>query len=132
MRGGSGIRALDDIFEFTAVTDHDSRALIYARANGLATSALSKRNRSGDPEYGSWVKSLKLEVVIGSLPMGVSELKEGQQGTAGEATTIVHNFISSQAHLLMLESTPYLLKSATWTADLSPLLSTTGYCWKAV
>ena len=32
----------------------------------------------------------------------------------------------------MLESTPYLLKSATWTDNLSPLLSTTGYCWKAV
>ena len=32
----------------------------------------------------------------------------------------------------MLESTPYLLKSANWTADLSPLLSTTGYGWKAV
>ena len=32
----------------------------------------------------------------------------------------------------MLESTPYLFKSATWTADLSPLLSTTGYCRKEV
>ena len=57
---------------------------------------------------------------------------EGQQGTAGEATTIVHTFIFSQANLFMLESTPYFLKSATWTDDLTPLLSTTGYCWKAV
>ena len=61
-----------------------------------------------------------------------NELEEGQQGTAGAATTIVHTFIFSQAHLFMLESTPYFLKSATWTDDLTPLLSTTGYCWKAV
>ena len=48
--------------------------------------------------------------------------------------TYIHTytFISSQAHLLMLESTMYLLTSATWTDDLTPLLSTTGYCWKAV
>ena len=32
----------------------------------------------------------------------------------------------------MLESMPYLLKSSTWTVDPPPLLSTTGYCWKAV
>ena len=61
-----------------------------------------------------------------------NELEEGQQGTAGAATTIVHTFIFSQAHLLMLESTPYFLKLATWTDDLTPLLSTTGYCRKAV
>ena len=62
----------------------------------------------------------------------VNELEEGQQGTAGAATTIVHTFIFSLAHLLMLESTPYLLKAATWTDDLTLLLSTTAYCWKAV
>ena len=28
--------------------------------------------------------------------------------------------------------TTYLFKSVTWTADLSALPSTTGYCWKAV
>ena len=61
-----------------------------------------------------------------------NELKGGQQSTVGAATTIVHTFVSSQAHILMLESTSYLLKSATWTDDLTPLLSTTGYCWKAV
>ena len=61
-----------------------------------------------------------------------SELEKESQGTAGAATTIVQAFISCQAHLLMLESTPYLLKSATWITDLSPLLSTTGYCWNAV
>ena len=65
-------------------------------------------------------------------PRRANELEEGQQGTAGAAITIVHTFISSQAHLLMLESTPYLLKSATWTDDLTHLLSTIGYCWKAV
>ena len=32
----------------------------------------------------------------------------------------------------MLESTPYLLKVVSWTADLSPHLSTTDSCWKAV
>ena len=61
-----------------------------------------------------------------------NELEEGQQGTAGAATIIVHTFIFSQAHVLTQESTPYFLKSATWTDDLTPLLSTTGYCWKAV
>ena len=60
------------------------------------------------------------------------QTSEVQQGTAGEATTIVHTFISTRAHLLMLESTPYFLKSATWIDDLTPLLSTSGYCWKAV
>ena len=58
-----------------------------------------------------------------------NELEEGQQGTAGEATTIFYTFIFSQAHLLMLESTPYFLKSATFLS--TTLLSTTGYCWKA-
>ena len=61
-----------------------------------------------------------------------NELEAGQQGTVGAATTIVHTFIFSQAHLLKLEKTPYLLKTATWTDDLTPLLSTTGYCWNAV
>ena len=134
MRGGGiGTRALDDIFEFTGVTDHDWRALECARANGLAISALFERTCPGDPEYGSWVKSLKPEVIIGNTSRRTNELEEGpQQGTAEEATIIVQSFNSSQAHLLMLESTPYLLMSETWTADLSPLLSTTGYCWKAV
>ena len=98
----------------------------------MATSALFKRTCPGDPEYGFWVKPLKPEVIIGNTSRRAKKLEEGQQGTAGAATTIFHTFISSQAHLLMLGSTPYLLKSATWTADLSPLLSTTGYCWKAV
>ena len=61
-----------------------------------------------------------------------NELEEGQQGTAGVSTTIVHTFIFSQAHLFMLESTPYFLETATLKDDLTPLLSTTGYCWKAV
>ena len=61
-----------------------------------------------------------------------NKLEEEQQGTAGAATSIAHTFILFQAHLLMLESTPYLMKSATWTDDLTPLLSTTGYCWKAI
>ena len=38
----SCIRTLDAIFEFTGVTDHDWRALECARANGVATSAMSK------------------------------------------------------------------------------------------
>ena len=41
-----------------------------------------------------------------------NELEEGQQGITKAATTVVHTFTSSQAHLLILESTPYLLKSA--------------------
>ena len=130
--GGGGSRALDDIFEFTGVTDHDWRALECARANGMTTSALFKRTCSGDPEYGSWVKSLKPEEIIGNKSRRTSELEKGPQGTAGAAATVVQAFIFSPAHPLMLESTPYLLKSATWTADRSPLLSTIGYCWKAV
>ena len=130
--GGSSIRALDDIFEFKGVTDHDWRALECNRANDMTTNTLFKRTCPGDPEYGSWVKSLKPEVIIGKTFRRANELEEGQQDTAGAATTIAHTFISSQAHLLMLESIPYLLKSATWTDDLPPLLSTTGYCWKAV
>ena len=78
------------------------------------------------------MKSLKPEVIIANTSKRANELEERQQGTAGAAATIVHTFISSQAHLLILESTLYLLKSATWTDDLSPLLSTTGYCWKVV
>ena len=85
-----------------------------------------------DPECGFWVKFLKPEVIIGNTSRRTNELEEGQQGTAGATITIVHIFISYQVHLLMLKSTPYLFKSGTWTADLSPLLSTTGYCWKAV
>ena len=49
-----------------------------------------------------------------------------------EATALVQVSIYSQAHLLILESTPLLLKSATRTANLSPPLSTTGYYWKSV
>ena len=126
------IRALGDIFEFTGVTDRDWRALGCACANGKATSAMFKRTCPGDPEYGSWVKSLKPEVIIGNTSRRTSELEEGPQGTARAATAIVQAFISSQAHLLILESTPYRLKSATWTTNFSPLLSTTGYSWKAV
>ena len=81
--------------------------------NYMATNALLKRKCPGDPEYGYGVKSLKPEVVIGNISRRTNELEEGQQGTAGAATTIVHTFISSQVHLLVLESTPYLLKSAT-------------------
>ena len=71
-------------------------------------------------------------------PTTTGHTQEGKR--AGGRTTrhsksshpIVHTFIFSQAHLFMLESTPYFLKTATWTDDLTPLLSTTGYCWKAV
>ena len=98
----------------------------------MTTGVLFKRTCPGDPEHGSRVKSLKPEVVIGNTSRRANGLEEGQQGTAGTAPTIVHTFISSQPHLLILKSTPYLLKSATWTVDLSPLLSTTGHCWKAV
>ena len=95
MRGGGegGIQALDDIFEFTGVTGH--RALECARVNGMATSALFKRTCPGDPEYGSWVKSLKPKVIIGNTSRRTNKLEEGQQGTAGAATTIVQTFISS-------------------------------------
>ena len=129
---GSSIRALSDIFEFTGITDHDWRAMECTRVNGRATEAQFKRTCPGDPEYGSWVKSRELEVIIENTSRRANELEEGQQGTTGAATNIVHTFISSQAHLLILESTPYLLKSANWMGDLSPLLSTTGCCWEAV
>ena len=115
--GGSTIRALDDIFEITGVTDHVWRALECTRTNGMATKALFKRTCPGDLEYGSWVKSRKPEVIIGNTSRRVNELEEGQQGIAGAAINIAYTFISSQAHLLILESTPYLLKSVTWTDD---------------
>ena len=129
---GGSIRALSDIFEFTGITDHDWRAMECTRVNGRATEAQFKRTCPGDPEYGSWVKSREPEVIIENTSRRENELEEGQQGTTGAATNIVHTFISSQAHLLILESTPYLLKSANWMDDLSPLLSTTGCCWEAV
>ena len=94
---------------------------------------MSKRNNPGDSEYGSWVKSLKPEAIIGKISRRTSELEqEGPRGTASAATVFVQAFIFSQAYLLLLENTPYLLKSAICTVDLSPLLSTTGYCWKTV
>ena len=65
-------------------------------------------------------------------PRRANKLEEGQQGTPGAATTIAYNFIFSQVHILMLESTPYFLKSTIWTDDLTPFLSITGYCWKTV
>ena len=86
---GSGIRALDGIFEFTGVTDHDWRALKYTRASGMANSAMFKQTCLGDPEYGSWVKSLKPEVITGNTSRRTSELEEGPQCTAGASTTIV-------------------------------------------
>ena len=115
MQGGSDVRVLDDIFEFTGGTDHDWRALECARANGMATSALFERTCPGAPEDDSWMKSIKQKIIIGNTSRRTNELEEGQQDTTGAATTIVHTFISSRVHLLMLESTPYLLKSATWT-----------------
>ena len=130
--GGSCIRALDDIFEITGVTDHDWRALECVRANGIATSTMFKRTSPGDPEYGFWARSLKPREIIGNKSRRTIELKEGPQSSTGDATAIVQIFISSQGHRLMPESTRYLLKSATWTADLSSLLSITGYCWKVV
>ena len=91
MRGGGSIRARDDIFEFTDVTNHD-----WTHIAGQT----------------SWRKDNKTQQE--QLP------------------PFVHTFIFFQAHFFMLESTPYFLKSATWTDDLTPFLSTTGYCWKAV
>ena len=109
----------------------DGVALECTRAKGMATNALFKQMCPGDPEYGSWVKSLKPQEIIGNTSRA-NELEEGPQDTAGEATTTVYTSIPSQAHLLIQESTPHLLKSATWTDDFSPLLSNTGYCLKAV
>ena len=54
------------------------------------------------------------------IPRRANELAEGQQGTAEAATTIVHTFIFPQVHLLMLESTPNLLRSAARTDDPTP------------
>ena len=131
--GGSSIRALHDICEFTDVTDHNWRALESTRANSMATRALSKRTCPGDSEYGSWVKSLKPEIIIGEH---IQEGKLVRRRTTRHSRSSYHHcphlhFLSSP-HLLVLETTPYLPKSAIWTTDLSPLLSTTGYCWKAV
>ena len=68
--GGSSILALDDIFKFTGITDHDWRALECTRANGMATNALFKRTYPGDPEYGSWVSLSNLKLSLGTHPGG--------------------------------------------------------------
>ena len=130
--GGSSIRALNDIFDFTGITDHDWRALECARLNGKTTNSQFKRMCLEDPEYVPWIKSRKPEAIIGNTSRRANELEEGRQGTTGTAANIVHAFISSRAHFLIIESTQYLLKSANWTDDLSPLLSTAGCCWEAV
>ena len=75
---GSGFRALDDIFEFTGVTDHDWIALESARTNGMATSAMFKRTCPGDPDYGTGVKSLKPEVIIGNTSRRRSPQRRGE------------------------------------------------------
>ena len=114
---------------YTGVTGHDWRTLECTRANDIAINALFKRTCPGDPEYGYWVKSLK--------PNHWECIQEGKR--AGERTTR-HSRSSYHhcPHLPLFPSppldavTPYLLKSATWTDDLTPLLSTTGYCLKAV
>ena len=77
--GGGCIRALDGIFEFTDFTDHDWRALECARANGMATRAMFKRTSLGDPEYDSWVRSLKPEAIIGNTSRRTSELEQKEQ-----------------------------------------------------
>ena len=63
--GGSCIRALKCIFEFTGVTDRVWRALECACTNGMATNATFKRTNLEDLDYGSWVKSLKAEATTG-------------------------------------------------------------------
>ena len=104
-----------------------------ARANGMVTSTMFEQTSPGDPKHVFWVKSLKPVAIIGNTSRITSKLEqEGPQATARAATTIVQAFISFQDHPLMLESTPYLTKSATWTADRLSFLSTTGYSWKAV
>ena len=47
--------------------------------NGMATNALLKRTCPEDPEYGSWVKSLKPEVIIGNTSRKANELEEAPQ-----------------------------------------------------
>ena len=64
--GGSSIRALNDIFDFTGITDHDWRALECARLNGKATNSQFKRMCLEDPEYVPWIKSRKPEAIIGN------------------------------------------------------------------
>ena len=86
--GGGSIRALDNIFEFTGVTDHDWRALECTRASGMTTNALFKRTCPGDTEYGSWVKSLKPGVIIGNTSTRANEL-EG--GTARHSRSSYHH-----------------------------------------
>ena len=79
------------------------------------------------------IVSLEPEAIIGNISRRTSELKqEGQRRTARAATALVQAFINNHARLLIPEKTPYLLKAATWTADLSLLLWTTCHCWKAV
>ena len=45
----------------------------------METRALFKRTYPGDTEYGSWVKSLKLEAIVGKISRRANELEEGQQ-----------------------------------------------------
>ena len=74
---GSCNRALDDIFEFTGVTDHNWRALESARANGMATRAMFKETSPGDYKCGSLVRYLKPEEIIKKTSTWTSKLEEG-------------------------------------------------------
>ena len=87
---GSCTRALDDIFEFTAVTAHDWRAPECARTNGMATYATFKQTSPGDLEYGSFqTRSNHWEHII----RRTSELEqEGPQVSARAVTALVQTF----------------------------------------
>ena len=100
MRGGGGggsIRALDDIFEFTSVTDHDWRTLECTRANDMAINALFERTCPEDPEYGSWVKSLK--------PDHWEYIQEGKRAR-GRTTRHSRSSYHHCPHLHLLPSPP--------------------------
>ena len=127
--GGSSIRALDGIFEITGVTNLEWRTLECTRTNDMAINAMFKRTCPGDPECGSWVKSLK---------RNHWECIQEDKRAGGRTTRHSRSSHHHRPHLHILPSppldavTPYLLKSATWTDGLTPLLSITGYCLKAV
>ena len=79
---------------------------------------------------GSSIKALDGIFIFEFTKVSPTTTGHTQEGKRSGGTTTTHS--RSSYHRVMLESTPYLLKSATWTDDPTQLLSITGYCWEAV
>ena len=128
--GGGFIRASNGILQVLGATDHDWRALECIRSNGLPKQMELKRTTPGSQRCQGWIKTLQPEVLLSDSyrrfhEQGMEEARESVRA----AVSIVQTFIESDAHLLVLQSTSYLVTSAEWTMDLSSLLTREGCAW---